>query len=343
MKYNNIKKANFWLFARKFLHEYMPVIRNLSGESVKTYKQALKDYISFLKKIKSTEEENITFDLFTYPCICDFIKFLKNQNLSNKSINLKITAIRSFLKFCGEEDFELRGLYEESKKIRTLKVEKKPIEYLQENETKAILSAYDGTTLKSRRNRMMMILLYDTGARVQELADLNLSSLHLNAENPYITLVGKGRKTRNVPLLLKTVEHLKIYIKEFHPRNDENPLFYSYLDCTPHRLSTDTISLVLKNAAEIARKTCASVPEKEKIHCHLMRKTKAMDLYKNKVPLPFIMQLLGHESMSTTSGFYAFATLEMITDAIQKSAPEISNIKKKWKTDEFKKILYSLD
>lgn len=343
MKYNNIKKANFWLFARKFLHEYMPVIRNLSGESVKTYKQALKDYISFLKKIKSTEEENITFDLFTYPCICDFIKFLKNQNLSNKSINLKITAIRSFLKFCGEEDFELRGLYEESKKIRTLKVEKKPIEYLQENETKAILSAYDGTTLKSRRNRMMMILLYDTGARVQELADLNLSSLHLNAENPYITLVGKGRKTRNVPLLLKTVEHLKIYIKEFHPRNDENPLFYSNLDCSPHRLSTDTISLVLKNAAEIARKTCTSVPEKEKIHCHLMRKTKAMDLYKNKVPLPFIMQLLGHESMSTTSGFYAFATLEMITEAIQKSAPEINNINKEWKTEEFKKILYSLD
>ena len=55
MKYNKNKDANFWLLARKFLHEYMPIIKNLSRESVKTYKQALKDYISFLKNTKSIE------------------------------------------------------------------------------------------------------------------------------------------------------------------------------------------------------------------------------------------------------------------------------------------------
>lgn len=173
---------------------------------------------------------------------------------------------------------------------------------------------------------MLLILLYDTGARVQELSDLNLSSLHLEAKNPYVALVGKGRKSRNVPLMAKTVQHLNTYLNDFHPSNAEAPLFYSLMDGMPHRLSTDSISLVLKTAADIARKTCKDVLGK--VHCHLIRKTKAMDLYKNGIPLPFIMQLLEHESMSTTSGFYAFETLEMMSEAMNKATPKFDDTEK---------------
>lgn len=188
---------------------------------------------------------------------------------------------------------------------------------------------------------MLLILLYDTGARVQELSDLNFSSLHLDVKNPYITLVGKGRKSRNVPLMSKTVKHLEVYLKEFHSTGNETPLFYSLLDGKPHRLSTDSISLVLKTAADIARQNCNDIPDN--VHCHLIRKTKAMDLYKNGVPLPFIMQLLGHESMSTTSGFYAFATLEMKSEAMNKAAPKFEDTDKIWKREAVRKAIYSLD
>lgn len=133
---------------------------------------------------------------------------------------------------------------------------------------------------------------------MQELADLDLSSLHLEMNNPFVTLIGKGKKSRNVPLLQKTVQHLKVYLQESHLENNNNPLFYSLFDGKPHRLSTDSISLILKTAADKARATCSEVPQN--FHCHMMRKTKAMDLYKNGVPLPFIMQFLAHESMSTT-------------------------------------------
>ena len=222
-----------------------------------------------------------------------------------------------------------------------MKEDKKPIEYLQPTATASILSTYDKRTGKHRRNRMMLILLYDSGARVQELSDLNVSSLHTDAKNPYITLVGKGRKCRNVPIMAKTVKHLEIYLKEFHPDRNDAPLFYSLLDGKPHRLSTDSISLILKTAANKARKTCPDIPDN--VHCHLMRKTKAMDLYKSGVPLPFIMQFLGHESMSTTSGFYAFATLEMMSEAINKAAPKADGEEKLWKNDAIRKAIYSLD
>ena len=68
-----------------------------------------------------------------------------------------------------------------------------------------------------------------------------------------------------------------------------------------------------------------------------------MDLYRNGVPLPFIMQLLGHESMSTTSGFYAFATLEMMSEAINKSAPKVDDDEKLWKKADIRKAIFSLD
>lgn len=341
MKYDRKKDRNFWILARNYLHSYMPVTRNLSNKSVDAYKQSLKSYLAFLEEVKSISDGGVTMDSFNRKNIQEFIEWLKSKDYSVKSINLKLTAIRAFLKYCSEEDFELRGIYTDVCTVRNLKEEKAPIVYLQPKATAAILAAFDNKTAKHRRNRMLLILMYDTGARVQELADLNISSLHLEMKNPFVTLIGKGRKGRNVPLLEKTEKHLKGYLREFHPENDEVPLFYSMLNGKKNRLSADSISLILKTASDIAREKCSEVPDR--VNCHMLRKTKAMDLYKSGVPLPFIMQLLGHESMSTTSGFYAFATLEMMSEAMNKSTDGIVSEEKIWKKDSVRKILYSLD
>lgn len=341
MKYERKKDRNFWVLARTYLHNYMPITRNLSDKSVETYKQSLKSYLVFLEEMKSIADEQVTFDSFSRVNVQEFIQWLKDKDYSARTINLKLTAIRSFLKYCGQEDFELQGVYSDVCSVRKMKEEKHPIEYLQPSVTAAILGAYGIEKAKHRRNRMLLILLYDTGARVQELSDLNVSSLHLNVQHPYVTLVGKGKKSRNVPILEKTVQHMRIFLREFHPDGDEAPLFYSIKGGEKQRLSTDSISLILKTAADIARTHCDEVPAR--VHCHLMRKTKAMDLYKSGVPLPFIMQLLGHESMSTTSGFYAFATLEMMADAMNKATDNVVSDEKLWRNESIRKTLYSLD
>ena len=341
MKYERRKDLDFWVLARNYLHDYMPVVRNLSDKSVAAYKQSLKSYLRYLEECMCLKDEDVTLDVFTRENVKNFVVWLRGGNYSPKSINLKVTAIRSFLKFCSQEDFELRGIYTDVCTVKKLKESKKPIQYLQPSATSAILSVFNNAKAKQRRNRMILILLYDTGTRVQELVDLKVSSLFLDAASPYVTIVGKGQKSRNVPLMARTVQHLHQYLNEFHTARDENPLFYSMLGGKPHKLSTDSISLILKTAANIARKTCNEVPEK--VHCHLMRKTKAMDLYRAGIPLPFIMQLLGHESMSTTSGFYAFATLEMMSEAMNRATPSFEDDEKLWKRKDIEKMIFSLD
>jgi integrase len=97
---------------------------------------------------------------------------------------------------------------------------------------------------------------------------------------------------------------------------------------------------VLKHAAETARAQCPAIPTN--IHCHLMRKTKAMDLYQQGIPLPIVMRLLGHENASTTTAFYAFATLDMMRHAIDAATTAINTTDTEPLTEDQLQTLYSL-
>jgi len=268
---NNRESAQgLWRYVRRYLTVYLPRIRGLSPKTVESYRQSIAMYCVFLKETARIAFTNISFELVTRASVMEFVQSLRSSARSASTCNLRLSSLKSFLKYCGDEDVGLTSVYSEVRRIPLMKGTRRPVGHLSEAAVKALLAQPDHKTVKGMRNRLMLILLYDTGVRVQELVDLRVSDLQLRAKNPFIIVTGKGSKTRSVPLMDKTVSHLKEYLKRFHTEGEAaRPLFYSVRSGELHKLSTDAVAVILRTYGNIARKTCAEVPER--VHPHLFR------------------------------------------------------------------------
>jgi len=335
---------NLFSFARDYLHAYLIRIQGRSPKTIEAYRISLESFLTYLTEIEHLDRASVSFDHFERQHLKAWLSWMVEQrHYAPATIALRLSAIHAFLTYSAHEDITLVALSQAAKTLKAPGNPRTPIEYLTEPETRAVLAAFTGTTSKSRRNRMLLILLYDTAARVSEITGLVLQDFCLAAP-AHVTLTGKRNKTRTVPLTDNTIKHLRVYIDEFHPDLTKlparRPVFYSWHHGQQTELSVDTVSAVLKQAATTARSACPSIPPN--VHCHMLRKTKAMDLYQQGIPLPIIMRLLGHENTSTTAAFYAFSTLDMMREALNAATPAITTPATEQLTEHHLRALYDL-
>lgn len=341
MKKDNLNSSLvFWDTAKVYLYNYLLDVRKASPNTTAAYQSSLNHYIDYLERHRKCVRKNIAFADFNRDSIKAYMAWMKNDCLlAAKTCNLRLTAIRSLLEYASNEYSELMSYYLSVCSVKNIKSSGKPIEFFEPLQMKALLSAPHTTRKTERRNQMMLILMYDTAVRVSELLNIKVNSLHLNSRVPYIMICGKGRKYRNIPLMDKTHQHLNRYLKEFHdPLKSDCALFYAITHGEQHPLSVDTMEVMVKRYTNKCISTGIEMPANP--HCHMIRKTRAMDLYQNGVPLTHIQQLLGHEDLSTTSGFYAFATLETLSKSMEKVNGGQSV--KKWNNKETMAKIYRL-
>lgn len=196
----------FWETAMRFLDHELSVIRKKSNNTVASYRASLNICIDYLEKLKGLRRERICFQDLNKENLKDYLVWMgREKEWSPKTCNLRLTAVRSLLSYASEECMDITPVFVSSKTVRGLTVSSGEIEYFEDDQMTALLQAPGKEKRSERRNRMLLILGYDAAMRVGELVNLKVENLHLDAETPYIRILGKGEKYRSVPLMKKTV------------------------------------------------------------------------------------------------------------------------------------------
>jgi len=310
---------SFFKYVRGFLTVFLPKNKCYSSHTIKAYRDTLNLFRRFLLEEKAIPFTNITFELINHELIYEFLAWLQNtRHCSAATKNHRLAALKSFFHYCAMEDPALTAIYLDIQKVRSQRVVRSRVEYMSEAALKILLEQPDSQSRCGRRDRFLMILLYDTGARIQEILDLRLKDIHLNDQTPCIYLTGKGNKTRAVPMMDKTIAHFHEYMKLFHAEADQTHdpyLFYTVIKGLKGKMSDDNVSCFLKRYAQSAHELCSEVPLQ--MHAHLFRHTRAMHLYQAGIPLSYIKDFLGHVSVNTTD-IYASTDTAMMKAALEK-------------------------
>ena len=303
-------------YLSKFLKEYIILERNLSDNTKRSYRNTFQLLIYFLVNKKNYKINEITFAKITKDDITDFLNYLEEERHNSiRTRNQRLACIKAFYQFCLIDEVENISNIRKVLAIKAKKFSKKIIDYLTEDELKELLESIDVSTIKGRKNFMLLVLLYDTAARASEIIKLKVEDINL--EEKYVILDGKGKKERIVPIMEKTVNILKRYLAE-------NNIKQGYLLGSEHTYET-----IRYQFEKIKKKY-----DYKNITPHTFRHTRAIHLLSAGVSIIYLRDLLGHESITTTEE-YAKVLEEDKFDAIRNaSTTNISNELGDWNDDQ---------
>ena len=302
----------------KFLSAYLTGQRNYSSNTVLSYRDTFKILLAYLKDEKNISPEKITINSFSSDIVIDFINWLRNVRKSSVSTcNQRLGAIHAFFDFIQGEMPEMLAVCQAVIHVKMLKAPQAAMNYLSLDGIQVLLSTPDTRTKSGRRDAMMLSLLYDTGARVQELVNMTVGDVRF-ASPSTVRLFGKNRKSRFIPLLKQTEDLLHIYMKELPQRPTSETSAPLFLNREKESFTRSGVTYILKKYADMARKAYPGlIPAKISPHC--LRHSKAMHLLQGNVNLIYIRDLLGHTHITTTET-YAKADSAAKRKAIEKGS-----------------------
>lgn len=314
-----IKEKRFFELIREYLTVFLPLQKSSSSHTIKSHKETLNAFLTFLCSYLQKPLKDISFSSVTPDSINAFLQWLEvERGCKTSTLNHHLSVIRAFLKYAGIREPVYNDCYLSAGQVVRRKEETKYIvKHFNDDALRAMLFQPNPAIKNEHRDQFYMILLYDTGARNSELLNLRLQDVVIDTSTPYIIIRGKGKKIRSVPIMMETVRHFESYIKRFHKTTDpDSLLFYTIIHRQIQRMSDDNVARFIQKYATKAKAVCPTVPEK--VTPHMFRHSRALSLYRKGVPLPLIAEWLGHSNLETTL-IYAYADTEMKRAAIEKA------------------------
>lgn len=308
---------SFPTLLQQFFVDHLAQQRAVSRHTVASYRDTFQLFLLFARKAVGTMPTELTLQDIKPELILRFLDHLEqDRGNSVRSRNARLSAIRSFLKFAAHKDVTAIATIEMNLAIPIKRHDRPSLGFLQRTEIDAILAAPDPTSWLGRRDRAMLTLMYNTGARVSEVAGLKVSDVVLSG-SPAVHLFGKGRKHRTVPIWKQTAATLRQWIRHLPDAEDQSPLFPNVAGGIS--LTRSGIARRLALAVEQAKTACPDLA-KQSVSPHTIRHTTAMHLLQAGVDITVIALWLGHESRTTTH-IYLEADMAMKEAALSRLQP----------------------
>lgn len=322
---------NFGFHITKFFSEYLPSNLMASINTIKSYRDAFVQLINFFEEKHKIRSNKLSFDNITASSIENFLIWLEEEKqISVATRNQRLAAIHSFFKYVQHREPAYFNLCTSILSIGFNKVSLSAVSYLSLDEIKVLFSLPNKKIKQGYRDLTMLVTLYDTGARVQELIDLKLQQIRLDSK-PIVYLKGKGDKTRVIPIGNDTANLIKKYIFDNAITMPNQNLFKNKQQKPLTRAGVD---YVLNKYIEVGRKQKPNLFKKT-VSPHCLRHSKAMHLLEAGVNLIYIRDFLGHASVTTTE-VYAKTNPELKRKFLEESSVSLgvaSKYSKQYKED----------
>lgn len=324
-----------------FFTVYLASERGLSENTIASYSDCMKLLVNYACRQCGVGPEELTMDMFTSELILAFLDYTETSRRNCEATrNQRLAAIKSFFSFLARTIPELMEINARIQAIRAKKTDHFPPPSLTREEIDAIIATPDPETLLGARDRALLQLMYNTGARVQELADQTVADIRFETPGE-ITLTGKGRKRRVVPLWSRTAELLQHYLK----LREQAGIYseYLFLNNRGNPMTRFGIGRRTQLHADTAAADCPSLHQR-RVTPHVFRHTTALHMVEADIDVFNIRDWLGHENISTTNK-YVEINIERKRAALEKVPPPTNSAppeQPQWKTPEVMNFLNRL-
>src|SRR6266850_691435 len=304
---------SFPALLERFFTQRLMQQRRACPHTISSYRDTFRQFLKFAEERLHKPPSRLNFEEIDAPLVVTFLDSLeKQQGLSVRSRNLRLTAIHSFFRYAAFEAPAHSAQIQRVLAIPSKRFTRTLVQFLTRSEVDALLAAPNQHTWSGRRDHAFILVAVQTGLRLSEMTGLKREDLILGT-GAHDRVIGKGRKERCTPVAKSTLAVLKAWLRE-PQRGTGTVLFPS---AKGERLSVHGVQYLLNKHRVAASKVCSSLKQK-RVTVHRLRHTMAMDLLQAGVDRSVIALWLGHESVETTQ-IYLDATLAMKEKALAKT------------------------